>query len=942
MSPELNTRHVPCDVFASVPKEKNNNLRDILYLESEHAIASFRSRQIILFPYKLRQKNDKDGNGVPIKSVSSYKIEDGGEGKNNIIVHLDNATACNIQTEDFQKLMALFGQPMDGRTGVCNFDDLLNIKSKMSDSKELCELVHELNFPKELINETLRHEVNMRNLGSFIMMCTPIYFGAPEGQTRLEAVSRPCFGYPLYGTAPLLDVKSKFLVDFNQEDFFKTSQSLPNFSTAFKSVQGSVLYTSAPVFDNTQLQDLVNISKMVQESGSMEINTTYQTFYQLLITEVTARFTTSMKPLDEVAFAMFDVTYESAKQRKDRLFLIDELRITNLYGILNKVLIDKMFSSRPFNTNLPQDPENKTLKCTKEIFVELTENDINWFIQKPFYSVFQCVIAINCGFNEKKKIKEKMGVVDEDYFLPTGLNTMLFTHPKVDKIFKLCRWATDPSPWVLFEMMFTVFGLDSLLDTFKQYLLKFEATSRFYDPVWLSAYVFLPITTIHDFYSKYYLKHIFDYKITKDMQGKYAPVVKKFMTTIRAVLLQEYLQTIIKFAGQNRFNEHDNFINFTLVQLNNFKDWTTSKPERVILVANEYLEMILLTLPEKLYEAILVDETFEPFQGCDFQNLTGILLKRPSETSKRTKDNMKSFEDLRALPSIADVLPVDITPSLLMEDVTLAKAYTTACLAKKNQARTPKKKKRSKTSQESPSKRTKVGNETVTGTQLDAISEKANEKAKESDEDYIQPRSNEKAPPPRELTHPPAAIAPEKDPETQQIILESQSVLLQLRLIQHEFQELNKLLQAKKLTKPLKDRLGLFGKLLKTVDIKENIFEPDTIFPNPDLISDQQHERFQSFYETFLKLHAEDAEVDKDTHKFLIYIHRNDTSDLEERFEDFDFKGNSSNDITEYVPQIKETREKKKAAQNKGKDSSEEEEEEEEEEEGDEQKFGSD
>ena len=53
MSPELNTRHVPCDVFNTVPQERNDNLRDILYQHTEIATASFRSRQIILFPYKL-------------------------------------------------------------------------------------------------------------------------------------------------------------------------------------------------------------------------------------------------------------------------------------------------------------------------------------------------------------------------------------------------------------------------------------------------------------------------------------------------------------------------------------------------------------------------------------------------------------------------------------------------------------------------------------------------------------------------------------------------------------------------------------------------------------------------------------------------------------------------------------------------------------------------
>jgi hypothetical protein len=695
MSPELNTRHVPCDVFNTVPQEKNDNLRDILYQSTDAATASFRSRQIILFPYKIEKGTDDTGtNGVPIKSVSSYKIKEGNSTMNNIVVELDEVTAKNITITDFHKLMALFGRSVDGRDGVCNFDNLFNIRSKITEYSELQDLINEFDFPTELIDIKLRHEVNMRNLGSFIMMCTPIYFGAPEGQTRLEAVSRPCFGYPLYGIAPLCDMKSKFVTDFKEDEFFAENVSLPFFSTAYKSVQGSVIYYSdriPPPFGNSQLQALVELSKMVQDMSSIEINTTYQTFYQLLVHRVSSMFTSQMKPIDEAALAQFNVTYETAKQREERAFFIHEKRITSLYKTLNDVLIDTMFSSRPFNVNIPQNPNDKRLKCTSQIFKDLTGKDMNWFIQKPFYSVFQSVIKIN--FEESDKKKERIGVIDEDYFLPTGLNRILFTSPKLDKIFKICRWGNDPSPCLLFEMMFTVFGLESLLETFKAYLLKFEATSRFYHPVWLSAYVFLPISTIHEFYATYYLKKIFDYPIAKSLAGKYAPVSKKIMFTIRAVLLQEYLQTIMNFAGEDKFKDEDNFMDFHVAQDSSFQEWSTSKQEKLILVAKEYMEMILLTLPEKLHEAIFVDKTFEPFQGCDFENLTGLLLQRPNETSERTRENMKTFQKRNTLPSINDILPKNIIPSFIMQDKTIASEYTTRCLRTATQQRTPKKKK---------------------------------------------------------------------------------------------------------------------------------------------------------------------------------------------------------------------------------------------------------
>ena len=138
----------------------------------------------------------------------------------------------------------------------------------------------------------------------------------------------------LYGIAPLRDNKGEFVTDFKEAEFFAENVSLPFFSTAYKSVQGSVVYISTrvpPPFENSQLQELVDLSKLVQDSSSIEINTTYQTFYQLLVDRVSATFTSQMKPIDDAALAQFNVTYETAKQREERAFFIHEKRITSLY-----------------------------------------------------------------------------------------------------------------------------------------------------------------------------------------------------------------------------------------------------------------------------------------------------------------------------------------------------------------------------------------------------------------------------------------------------------------------------------------------------------------------------------------------------------------------------------------------------------------------------------
>ena len=154
------------------------------------------------------------------------------------MVKLETALATDISDVDFKRVMALFGQPIDGRPNVYNFVTLLNVASNMTQSCQLHEMVKRIGFPAELINPTKLLEVNMWRLGNFISFSTTVHFGAPEGQTRMEATSRPCFGYPLFGTAPLHDTFLPCVSGFNCAALLDACQSLPTFSTTFSRVQG--------------------------------------------------------------------------------------------------------------------------------------------------------------------------------------------------------------------------------------------------------------------------------------------------------------------------------------------------------------------------------------------------------------------------------------------------------------------------------------------------------------------------------------------------------------------------------------------------------------------------------------------------------------------------------------------------------------------------------
>jgi hypothetical protein len=131
-------------------------------------------------------------------------------------------------------------------------------------------------------------------------------------------------------------------------------------------------------------------------------------------------------------------------------------------------------------------------------------------------------------------------------------------------------------------MTFAVFGYQPLLDTFNIYLQAFEGTSRFYDPLWMSLYVFLPVNTITNFYRNYYLSDVFKQKFSPNMQGKAAPGKFKLFSIVQNVLLQELFSAIIRFANRNKFNHIESFIEFTFAQNLNFKNWASSIEEKKI------------------------------------------------------------------------------------------------------------------------------------------------------------------------------------------------------------------------------------------------------------------------------------------------------------------------------------------------------------------------
>jgi hypothetical protein len=666
MSPKINHRQVACDTFATVPSGKSSSLRDILYSNEEYAKTAFRSRQFLLYPFKIAKKTQS---GIQIQSLSSWKVKRENETLENTTVVLENACASNISNEDFKRLMALFGRPVDGRSNIYNFVDLLDIKSPMTDTSQVVALVKELGFPAGLVNRDQRVEVNLRRLASFISMSSPICFGAPEGQTRMEAASRPCFGFRLYGSAPLRDKKGPLTTDFNEDIFFRANQSLPPGSTAFTNVQGSVLFTSAEkILDSYEAQQLQKISEIVQQQSNLEVNTTFQHFYRDVIQQVVQNFTNDSQPLTEKEWANYNVKSIPKKDRKEKHLRPEERKKTNLNQEINRILVHRVFSTPPFNDKLPQNPTDKTKVLTEDKFLELSVMSKNWFTQKPFYTCFLPKMAIHSPKGPSV-----------GYFLPKKLNSELCIDPSLSPLFKQCAWST---PNMVFEMLFSVLSYEPLLQCFNEFLQTFKATSRFYDPLWLSAYVFYPVSCMSHFYKDYYFSTILQNEISSNMQGKIAPVKAKLLCTFRIIFLQEYFKVITEHANRKKFTTLPAFEHFQHAQRSEWDSWTGSTPRKFVWIASEFLEMVLFTLPEKLNERILSseDDTFYPFENCDFHWMSGRFHKRSVDGTPRNVTTINECEPLNKMPSISDLLPKNIIPSNIMANENVAMGYTTITL----------------------------------------------------------------------------------------------------------------------------------------------------------------------------------------------------------------------------------------------------------------------
>jgi hypothetical protein len=188
-------------------------------------------------------------------------------------------------------------------------------------------------------------------------------------------------------------------------------------------------------------------------------------------------------------------------------------------------------------------------------------------------------------------------------------------------------------------------------------------------------------------------------------------------------------------------------------------------------------------MPEKLFESIK-NKTFKPFVNCDFQWLTGIVVRRPNAEAGRSNEDTKYFEKYNGLPSINNLLPVNLIPSRIMVDEKLASEYITETLIQsakskaKRKATSPNKKKRSK--------------------QKRANNEDDDDDDDETDDETDKDDEEKETTPTKLISVAATNKNLVENPVAQQIMFESQTVRLQIRLALKMFNVLNSEIQAKK------------------------------------------------------------------------------------------------------------------------------------------------
>ena len=268
LSPSVNQRQVQISSLAAVTDQQQRSLIEAIHDDDDNT--SFASRLSMYYPYRIAASSSE---GSKLSSIAkhSYKLEAQNQEMQSVTVMVDNGVAQSLDLLQFKTASVFFNIPMAKDPTILNFRGLLRCYEEVKSNKTLLLFLKRLRLPRELCNDLLRFEVNLHELQRFTQMCLSMRLSCPEGQHRIEVVSRVCYGYECLGKAPLRDETDETLEGENIEYLRGLNQLVSTSSTVYIPVPCSVLYTWSQKLDAKLLQMLQSISAKAQLDSKTEV-----------------------------------------------------------------------------------------------------------------------------------------------------------------------------------------------------------------------------------------------------------------------------------------------------------------------------------------------------------------------------------------------------------------------------------------------------------------------------------------------------------------------------------------------------------------------------------------------------------------------------------------------------------------------------------------------
>ena len=240
----------------------------------------FTTTDFCVYPYQVANNNKiMKLLGAKVESICSGTVEIDEKPKSNTTVRVEDCFAYEPTKKLFDRTMVLLDRPRVYTNAIQNWIDMFWYEDKICDNDSLKQWLKHVDLSSlTFIQETKSFECNMRMLQQFFSICSVVSLSFPEGQHRIEAISRPGYGYGLLQNAPLIPVSP----NLPEDELYKEKIAM--------------LYTESPLHAKCHVYFLLpkestnpgsidttklgTVSAKIQELSRLQISTTYIGFFK--------------------------------------------------------------------------------------------------------------------------------------------------------------------------------------------------------------------------------------------------------------------------------------------------------------------------------------------------------------------------------------------------------------------------------------------------------------------------------------------------------------------------------------------------------------------------------------------------------------------------------------------------------------------------------------